>query len=120
MQESNDYMKNIKILLVSQLILLCLVGWIGFTLAVLTGCSSKAEPDSSMTVDDTDGLVVLCLHKLSDSKTNITFIRDTYTDNIYIKCFEEDFYAGGGSFSPYYNAEGKIMKYDEFTQVHKH
>lgn len=120
MQETNEYMKNVKILLVSQLILLCLVGWIGFTLAVLTGCSSKAEPDSSTTVDDTDGLVVLCLHKLSDSKTNITFIHDTYTDNIYIKCFEEDFYAGGGSMSPYYNAEGKIMKYDEFTQVHKH
>ena len=113
-------MKNVKILLVSQLILLCLVGWIGFALAVLTGCSSKAEPDSGITVDDTDDLVVLCLHKLSDSKTNITFIHDTYTDNIYIKCFEEDYYAGGGSLSPYYNAEGKIMKYDEFTQVHKH
>ena len=113
-------MKNIKILLISQLILLCLVGWIGFTLAILTDCSSKTELDSSMIVDDTNGLVVLCLHKLSDSKTNITFIHDTYTDNIYIKCFEEHDYAGGGSLSPYYNAEGKIMKYDEFTQVHKH
>ena len=113
-------MKNIKILLISQLILLCLVGWIGFTLAVLTGCNNKTELDSSMIVDDANGLVVLCLHKLNDSKTNITFIRDTYTDNIYIKYFEEDYYAGGGSLSPYYNAEGKIMKYDEFTQVHKH
>lgn len=113
-------MKNIKILLVSKLILLCLVGWIGFTLTVLTGCSSKAEHGSSTTVDDTNGLVVLCLYKLSYPKTNITFIRDTYTDNIYIKYFEVDFYAGGGSMSPYYNAEGKIMKYDEFTQAHKH
>ena len=114
-------MKNIKIiLLVSQLILLCSVGWVGFTLAVLTGRSDKTEPDSSMNVDDTDDLVVLCTHKLSDSKTNIAFIRNTYTDNIYIKCFEEDFYAGGESMSPYYNAEGKIMKYSEFTQVHKH
>lgn len=123
MQELNEYMKNIKILLISQLILLCLVGWIGFTLAILTSCSSKTELDSSMIVDDANGLVVLCLHKLSDSetkKTNITFIHDTYTDNIYIKYFEEDYYAGGGSMSPYYNAEGKIMKYDEFTQVHKH
>ena len=51
---------------------------------------------------------------------NDSVFYDTYTDNIYIKCFEEDFYAGGGSMSPYYNAEGKIMKYDEFTQVHKH
>ena len=113
-------MKNIKILLISQLILLCLVGWIGFTLAVLPGCSSKTELDSSTTVDDANGLIVLCLHKLSDSKTNITFIRDTYTDNIYIKCSEEDCYTGSGSLSPYYSAEGKIMKYDEFTQVHKH
>ena len=113
-------MKNIKILLISQLILLCLVGWIGFTLVILTGCNNKTELDSSMIVDDTNGLVVLCLHKLSDSKTNITFIHDTYTDNIYMKCFEEDCYIGGGSLSPYYNAEGKIMKYDEFTQVHKH
>ena len=113
-------MKNIKILLISQLILFCLVGWVGFTLAVLTGRSDKTEPDSSMIVDDANGLVVLCLHKLSDSKTNITFIHDTYTDNIYIKCFEEHDYAGGGSLSPYYNTEGKIMKYAEFTQVHKH
>ena len=113
-------MKNIKILLISQLILLCLVGWIGFALAILTDCNNKTELDSSMIVGDTNGLVVLCLHKLSDSKTNITFIRDTYTDNIYIKCSEEDCYTGGESLSPYYNTEGKIMKYDEFTQVHKH
>ena len=33
---------------------LCLVGWVGFTLAVLIGRSDKAEPDSSMTVDDTE------------------------------------------------------------------
>ena len=110
-------MKNIKILLVSQLILLCLVGWIGFTLAILTGCSSKAEPDSSTTVDDTDGLVVLCTHYLnSDHSTSIKFVHDTYTDNIYMKSLD----LRGGSISPYYNAEGKIMKYDEFAQVHKH
>ena len=113
-------MKNIKILLVSKLILLCLVGLIGFTPAVLTRCSGKAEPDLSATANDTNGLTILCRHKLSDSRTNITFIRDTYTDNIYIKCLEVDFYAGGGSMSPYYNANGEIMKYDEFTQVHKH
>ena len=113
-------MKKISLLLIGVITAFCLVGWVGFTLAVLTGRSDKTEPDSSLTVDDTDGLVVLCTHKLSDSKTNIAFIRNTYTDNIYIKCFEEDFYAGGESMSPYYNAEGKIMKYSEFTQVHKH
>lgn len=110
-------MKNIKILLVNQLILLCLVGWIGFTLAVLTGCSSKAEPDSSTTVDDVNGLVVLCTHYLNnDHSTSIKFVHDTYTDNIYMKSLD----LRGGSMSPYYNAEGKIMKYDEFVQVHKH
>ena len=120
MQETNEYMKKISLLLMGVTTALCLVGWVGFTLAVLNGCSSKAEPDSSTTVDDANGLVVLCLHKLSNSKTNITFIHDTYTDNIYMKCSKEDCYAGGRSMLPYYNAEGKIMKYDEFTQVHKH
>ena len=107
-------MKKIKILLISLMAAICLVG---------------CDDDNSERITNYDnnnnanGLVVLCLHKLSDSetkKTNITFIRDTYTDNIYIKYFEEDYYAGGGSLSPYYNAEGKIMKYAEFTQVHKH
>ena len=105
-------MKKIKLLLIGVMTAFC-----------LAGCSDIAKNDTSYDVDSATGLVVLCLHKLSDSetkKTNITFIRDTYTDNIYIKCFEEDYYAGGGSMSPYYNAEGKIMKYDEFTQVHKH
>ena len=110
-------MKNIKILLISQLILLCLVGWVGFTLAVLNGRSDKTEPDSSMTVDDTDGLVVLCTHYLgSDHSTSVKFIHDTYTNNIYLKSLD----LRGESMLPYYNAEGKIMKYDEFTQVHKH
>ena len=110
-------MKNIKILLISQLILLCLVGWIGFALAILTGCSSKTELDSSMIVDDANGLVVLCTHYLnSDHSTSIKFVHDTYTDNIYLKSLN----LRGESMLPYYNAEGKIMKYDEFTQVHKH
>ena len=110
-------MKNVKILLISQLILLCLVSLVGFTLAVLTGCSSKTELDSNMTVNDTDGLVVLCTHYLgSDHSTSVKFIHDTYTDNIYMKSLD----LRGESMLPYYNAEGKIMKYDEFAQVHKH
>ena len=114
-------MKKISLLLIGVTTALCLVGWVGFTLAVLNGCSSKAEPDSSTTVDDANGLVVLCTHYLnSDHSTSIKFVHDTYTDNIYMKCFEKQGYAGGGNMSPYYNAEGKIMKYDEFTQVHKH
>ena len=47
-------MKKISLLLMGVIAALCLVGWVGFTLAVLNGCSSKAEPDSSITVDDTE------------------------------------------------------------------
>ena len=47
-------MKKISLLLIGVIPALCLVGWVGFTLAVLTGRSDNAEPDSSMTVDDTE------------------------------------------------------------------
>ena len=47
-------MKKISLLLMGVITALCLVGWVGFTLAVLTGRSDNAEPDSSMTVDDTE------------------------------------------------------------------
>ena len=47
-------MKKISLLLIGVIAALCLVGWVGFTLAVLTGRSDRAEPDSSMTVDDTE------------------------------------------------------------------
>ena len=47
-------MKKISLLLIGVIAALCLVGWVGFTLAVLTGRSDNAEPDSSMTVDDTE------------------------------------------------------------------
>ena len=62
-------MKKISLLLIGVITAFCLVGWVGFTLAVLTGRSDTTEPDSSMTVDDTrydayssTGLVVLCTH----------------------------------------------------------
>ena len=48
-------MKKISLLLIGVITALCLVGWVGFTLAVLTGRSDKTEPDSSITVDDTNG-----------------------------------------------------------------
>ena len=47
-------MKKISLLLIGVITAFCLVGWVGFTLAVLTGRSDKTEPDSSMTVDDTE------------------------------------------------------------------
>ena len=80
-------------------------------------CSDKSEHDTNYDANNTSGLIVLCTHYLgSDHSTSVKFIHDTYTDNIYMKSLD----LRGESMSPYYNAEGKIMKYDEFTQVHKH
>ena len=99
-------MKKTKLLLIGVMATFC-----------LAGCSDKSEHDTSYDVNNTSGLVVLCTHYLgSDHSTSVKFIHDTYTDNIYMKSLD----LRGGSMSPYYNAEGKIMKYDEFTQVHKH
>lgn len=87
----------------------------------LAGCSNESERITNYNANSTNGLVVLCTHELGDvQSTTITFIRDTYTDNIYVKCFEKHGYGGGGSLSPYYNADGEIMKYSEFQEVHKH
>ena len=55
--ETNENMKKISLLLIGVITALCLVGWVGFTLAVLTGRSDKTEPDSSTTVDDTETVV---------------------------------------------------------------
>ena len=63
-------MKKISLLLIGVITALCLVGWVGFTLAVLTGRSDKTEPDSSMTVDDTNGY-----------ETETIVDAETYDDN---------------------------------------
>ena len=106
MQETNEYMKKIKLLLIGVMIAFC-----------LAGCNNKSEHDTSYDADSSTGLVVLCTHYLgSDHSTSVKFIHDTYTNNIYLKSLD----LRGESMLPYYNAEGKIMKYDEFTQVHKH
>ena len=47
-------MKKISLLLIGVITALCLAVWVGFTLAALTGRSDNAEPDSSMTADDTE------------------------------------------------------------------
>lgn len=99
-------MKKIKSLLIGVMAAFC-----------LTGCSDNTNHDTSYDADSSTGLVVLCTHYLnSDHSTSIKFVHDTYTDNIYMKSLD----LRGGNMSPYYNAEGEIMKYDEFTQVHKH
>ena len=99
-------MKKIKSLLIGVITAFC-----------LTGCSDTSNHDTSYDADSSTGLVVLCTHYLgSDHSTSVKFIHDTCTDNIYLKSLD----LRGESMLPYYNAEGKIMKYSEFTQVHKH
>lgn len=99
-------MKKIKLLLIGVMAAFC-----------LTGCSDNTNHDTSYDANNASGLIVLCTHYLnSDHSTSIKFVHDTYTDNIYMKSLD----LRGGSMSPYYNANGEIMKYDEFTQVHKH
>lgn len=99
-------MKKISLLLIGVMAAFC-----------LAGCSDNADNNTSYDADSATGLIVLCTHYLSsDHSTSIKFVHDTYTDNIYMKSLD----LRGGSMSPYYNAEGKIMKYAEFTQVHKH
>ena len=99
-------MKKISLLLIGVMTTFC-----------LAGCSDNSNHDTSYDADSATGLVVLCTHYLnSDHSTSIKFIHDTCTDNIYMKSLD----LRGGSMSPYYNAEGEIMKYDEFMQVHKH
>ena len=63
-------MKKISLLLIGVITALCLVGWVGFTLAILAGRSDKTEPDSSMTVDDTNGY-----------ETETITEAETYNDN---------------------------------------
>ena len=60
-------MKKISLLLIGVITAFCLVGWVGFTLAVLTRRSDKTEPDSSMTVDDTGDLVSFTTHTQTTS-----------------------------------------------------
>ena len=60
-------MKKISLLLIGVITAFCLVGWVGFTLAVLTGRSDNAEPDSSITVDDTGDLVSFTTHTQTTS-----------------------------------------------------
>ncbi len=83
----------------------------------LASCSDNSKHDTIYDANNATSLIVLCTHYLgSDHSTSVKFIHDTCTDNIYLKSLD----LRGESMSPYYNAEGKIMKYAEFTQVHKH
>ena len=81
-------------------------------LFTLTGCGF----DKIATYDEPqveEGMITLCKHYVEGPGRWAYFIRDTYTDNIYVFAYE-------GSPVPYYNKDGAIMKYSEFQRVHKH
>ncbi len=87
-----------------------------FALTCLVGCKEEGDIDTHHSIKD--GMVRLCDHYLGSRC--ISYIRDTCTDNIYVIYFEKQGYGGAGSLSPYYNANGEIMKYEEFKVVHVH
>lgn len=90
-------------------------------LLTLASCTSNVRNEEGKVENYghyTGGIITLCKHGLEEG--GVTFIRDTYTDNIYMIHYEGHGYAGGGGLTPYYNAEGQIMKYSEFVEVHKH
>ena len=86
--------------------------------ACLAGCDSNEETVKTYS-NANGGLIVLCDHYLGND-SYVRFIRDAYTDNIYMAYFEKHGYGGGGSLSPYYNDNGEIMKYEAFKTVHVH
>ena len=88
-----------------------------FVLTCLAGC--KEEGDINTHSSTNNSIVVLCNHYLGNA-CYISFIRDTYTDNIYMTYFEKQGYGVGGGLLPYYNSKGEIMKYEEFKVVHTH
>lgn len=100
-------MRKLSLLFVGLLSMLCLFG-----------CNDTSEHIEKYS-NVNSGLTVLCDHYLGKN-IYVRFIRDAYTDNVYMIYFEEHAYEGGGSLSPYYNASGEIMKYDEFKIVHVH
>ena len=87
-------------------------------LTCLTGCDNSEETVKTYSGAN-GGLTALCEHYLGND-SYVRFIRDTYTDNIYMTYFEKHGYGGGGSLSPYYNTNGEIIKYEEFKTVHVH
>lgn len=107
-------MKRLKLLLVSLSALACLTSCISANTSANNGSVVSYSNNGT-------GLIVLCTHDLGGAEGwYCRFIRDTYTDNIYMTYFEKHGYGGGGSLSPYYNANGEIMKYEEFKTVHVH
>ena len=83
-------------------------------LLLLTGC--KLPNNTTAETNTYKDFITLCRH----NGGCITFMRDPYTDNIYISYYEGHGYGAGASFAPYYNSEGQIMKYQEFLEVHRH
>lgn len=80
-------------------------------LLTLTGCND--EKVKTYSNSSTEGMVLLCKHYVDECGRWVYFVRDLYTDNIYMMTYE-------GAVTPYYNKDGVMMKYSEFQRVHKH
>ena len=79
-----------------------------FSIFMVTGCDNEE-------VNDQQVFERICRHDISIAYGgDITqqFYRDLATDNMYVLL------SSGSSLTPYYNDEGKIMKYQEFKKQH--
>ena len=108
-------MKKLSLLATSLLLAICLTG---------CGNESKAANITSHKVNENEsGIILLCAHTYgspSNDGYEIKFFLDSYTDTVWVSYFEKHGYGGGGTYTPYYNEDGKIMTYAEFKRVHKH
>ena len=87
----------------------------------MAGCTLENNSKETIEINTStnSGLTILCEHSLGGDKV-CRFIRDMYTDNIYMAYYERHGYGAGGNLTPYYTAEGKIMNYTEFKTIHIH
>lgn len=99
-------MKKLKLLLLLPSILLASCGL------------PDAEATENYKTSTYSNFIVLCTHTISNVE-RLEFILDPYTQNIYVTT-TSSVGDGKGGITPYYNAEGKIMKYEEFKVVHVH
>lgn len=86
---------------------------------VLASCSMPdVEATENYETSAYTNFTVLCIHTISNVE-KLEFILDPYTQNIYVTT-TSGVGDGKGGITPYYNAKGEIMKYEEFKTVHVH
>lgn len=85
----------------------------------LSGCSFFEDPKETATTSDMTKYVagenweVLCEH---DNGYALQYYRDKDTDLVYMYLRPRS--EAGGTFQPYLDSDGSVMKYENFKRVH--